>query len=64
MGVRVEMAEAIVEGRPQRATGEQAAHIVEVLAAATESLRRNEPVAVNSEFTQPAPMAWAPSVGT
>lgn len=59
-----EMAEAIVEGRPHRATGEQAAHIVEVLAAATESLRRNEPVAVNSEFAQPAPMAWATSVGT
>jgi hypothetical protein len=53
------MAEAITEGRPHRATGEQAAHIVEIICAAEESMRRNEPVSISSTFSPPAPMEWA-----
>ncbi len=55
----VDMAEAIAEGRPHRATGEQAAHVVDILQASVESVRIGEPVQVCSEFTPPAPMDWA-----
>jgi predicted dehydrogenase len=55
----LDMAEAITEGRPHRATGEQAAHIVEIICAAEESMRRNEPVSISSTFSPPAPMEWA-----
>jgi predicted dehydrogenase len=55
-----DMADAIAEGRPHRATGEQAAHIVDVLAATTESAARDgAPVDVTSSFPVPAPMPWA-----
>jgi predicted dehydrogenase len=53
-GVR-EMAQAMLEGRPHRATGEQAAHIVEVLGAVSESIRTGGPVDVRSSFPPPAP---------
>jgi predicted dehydrogenase len=55
----VEMAEAIAEGRPQRATGAQAAHVVEICCAISESLQSGRPVEITSSFTQPAPMEWA-----
>ncbi|HWQ15881.1 MAG TPA: Gfo/Idh/MocA family oxidoreductase [Roseiflexaceae bacterium] len=55
----VEMADAIAEGRPQRATGAQAAHVVEICEAISISMRKGEPVAVTSSFTPPAPMEWA-----
>lgn len=55
----VEMGEAIAAGRPQRATGAQAAHVVEIVSAIHESLAAGHPVAVRSTFTPPAPMAWA-----
>lgn len=57
-GVR-DMAHAIVEERPHRATGEQAAHVVEILEAITQSMRTNRPVFIESGFTQPQPMEWA-----
>jgi len=53
------MAQAIVEERPHRATGEQAAHVVEILEAITQSMRTNRPVFIESGFTQPQPMEWA-----
>ncbi len=55
----VDMAEAIAENRPHRATGEQAAHVVDVFAAVVESVRTERAVAVTSSFTPPAPMPWA-----
>lgn len=55
----VEMADAIAEGRPSRATGEQAAHVVEILSAIETSFREGRPVSVTSSFTPPAPMEWA-----
>jgi predicted dehydrogenase len=54
-----DMAESITDGRPHRATGEQAAHIVDVLAAAAESVASARPVDVTTSFTQPEPMPWA-----
>jgi predicted dehydrogenase len=54
-----DLADAIVEGRPHRATGEQAAHIVDVFLAAAESARTGRPVDVTSTFRAPAPMPWA-----
>ena len=54
-----EMSDAMREGRPQRATGAQAAQAVEVLCAITESFTQGRPVDVTSTFTPPAPMPWA-----
>ena len=54
-----EMAEAMLAGRPHRAQGAHAAHIVDILCAAQESMRLNQPVAVQSDISQPAPMEWA-----
>ena len=51
-GVR-EMAEAILEGRPHRATGQHAAHIVEILEAVTKSMELQRPVEITSDFTPP-----------
>lgn len=55
----VDLAEAIEEGRPHRASGEHAAHVVEVLEAARASAASGGAVAVGSEFTPPEPMEWA-----
>jgi predicted dehydrogenase len=55
----VEMAEALAEGRPQRATGAQAAHVVEILCAIDTSRQEHRPVSVTSGFPPPAPMEWA-----
>ena len=55
----VDMAQAIREGRPHRVTGEQAAHVVDILAAARESMRTSAPVEIASDFPSPALMEWA-----
>ena len=55
----VEMADAIAENRPQRATGAQAAHVVEICEAISTSFQTGRPVSVTSSFTQPTPMEWA-----
>jgi predicted dehydrogenase len=58
----VDMAHAIDENRPHRVTGEQAAHIVDILWAAGESIRTGGPIAIDSQFV-PAPlMEWADGV--
>jgi predicted dehydrogenase len=54
-----ELADALREGRPHRATGEHAAHVVEILGAAAKSMRSHGPVALTSSFAPPAPMDWA-----
>ena len=54
-----DMAEAISQNRPHRATGEQAAHVVEICCAAHQSIKRNKPVEIASTFVPPAPMEWA-----
>jgi predicted dehydrogenase len=54
----VEIAEAMAEGRPQRATGAQAAHVVEILCAIQKSYMEGRPVEVTSDFPPPWPMEW------
>lgn len=54
-----ELADAILHGRPHRASGEQAAHVVEVLDAIRESVRSRTVVEVGSDFPPPDPAEWA-----
>lgn len=55
----VELADAIAEGRPHRASAEHAAHVVEILDAVEASRLGGHPVEVRSRFEQPSPMPWA-----
>ena len=55
----IDLAEAIEEGRPHRASAEHAAHVVEVLNAVDESRERGGAVEIRSDFARPAPMEWA-----
>ncbi len=60
-----DLAEAIQEGRPHRATGEQAAHVVEILDAAAASMEvGGEPVDVTSSFVPPPLLPWAVATAT
>ena len=55
-----DLADAIAEDRPHRATGEQAAHLVDVLDAAAASMAADgAAVAVTTSFPAVAPMPWA-----
>jgi len=55
----LDMAEAMNEQRPQRITGAQAAHGVDILCAIQSSFKEQRPVTISSEFVPPAPMDWA-----
>ena len=55
----VDMAEAIKENRPQRITGAQAAHVVDIVCGIQTAFREDRRVEITSEFPQPAPMEWA-----
>ena len=55
----VELAEAIAEDRPHRASAEQAAHVVEVMEAVARSQAAGGPVEVRSGFEPPRPLDWA-----
>jgi predicted dehydrogenase len=54
-----DLARAIEKGRPHRMSGEQAAHLVEVMNAITSSAATGSPVEVRSSFPPPEPMEWA-----
>ncbi|MEZ4867294.1 MAG: Gfo/Idh/MocA family oxidoreductase [Caldilineaceae bacterium] len=54
-----DIADAIAAGVPQRGSGAQAAHVVEILCAITQSIDEGRPVEVHSTFTPPTPMDWA-----
>jgi predicted dehydrogenase len=54
-----ELADAIAEKRPQRATGEQGAHVVEILEAIAVSGTNGRPIQISSDFEPPAPFEWA-----
>lgn len=54
-----ELVRAMLENRPHRFSGEQAAHVTEVLTAAARSMAENRPVDVHSRFAPPQPMEWA-----
>lgn len=55
----VDLAHAIRDGRPHRASAEHAAHVVEALNAAERSAERGGAVTVASGFAPPEPMEWA-----
>ena len=48
-----DLSDAIVSGRPHRATGAQAAHIVEILDAVTTSIAEGRAVEITSSFAPP-----------
>ena len=55
-----EMAAAIAEGRPHRASGEQAAHVVDILQAVAESMADSgRAIEITSTFASPPLMPWA-----
>ena len=55
-----EMAGAIAEGRPHRASGEQAAHVVEIIEAAAASMADGGArIEISSSFAPPPLMPWA-----
>jgi predicted dehydrogenase len=55
-----DMAGAIRDGRAHRASAEQAAHIVDILEAASASMADDgRPVRIDSTFSPPALMPWA-----
>jgi len=54
-----DLARAISEGRPQRVTGEHAAHVVDILSGARQSMRERRRVEIDSAFDPPALMDWA-----
>jgi len=54
----LDMVHAIIEARPHRATGAQAAHVVDILEAITTSMREGRSAEITSSFSQPAPMEW------
>ncbi len=57
-----DLATGIATGRPHRASAEQAAHVVDILAAAAASLADDgHPVAVGSTFDRPPLMPWVGS---
>jgi hypothetical protein len=54
------MATAIVEGRPHRASAEQAAHVVDILEAAAASMSDGgRRIDISSTFARPPLMPWA-----
>jgi predicted dehydrogenase len=55
-----EMAQAMAEGRPHRASAEQAAHIVEILdSAARSAADEGRRIPISSTFSPPPLMPWA-----
>ncbi len=55
-----EMAAAIAEGRPHRASAEQAAHVVDILGAAAQSMADGgRAIAIGSTFEPPPLLPWA-----
>lgn len=61
MGV-AELAQAIREGRPERARGENAFHVLDIMVSTIESAERREPVEVRSDALVPdaLPVDWDP----
>ena len=55
----LDMAGAINGNQPQRITGTQAAHVVDILTGIQTSFTEGRPIEINSTFTPPAPMEWA-----
>lgn len=61
-----EMAQAVRAGRPERATGAQAFHVLDIMVSITESANRGESVTVESSFERApvVPVGWDPTVAS
>ena len=61
-----ELAQAIRAGRPERANGALACHVLDTMVSITESAERGESVAVESSFTKapPVPEHWDPKAAS
>ena len=61
-----ELAQAIRAGRPERATGAQAYHVLDIMVSIAESAERGETVTVESSFEKVpgVPEGWDPMVAT
>ncbi|NEM91422.1 Gfo/Idh/MocA family oxidoreductase [Galbitalea soli] len=61
-----ELAQAIRAGRPERASGEQAYHVVDIMVSTIEAAEAGHPVAVESTVTVAPPLdeGWDPRVAT
>lgn len=57
-----DLARAISEGRPQRVTGDHAAHVVDILSAVRRSMRDKRRIEIDSRFEPPRLMDWAADV--
>lgn len=57
-----DLAQAIIEGRPHRVTGDHAAHVVDILSAARRSMREHRRIEIDSTFEPPPLMDWAGEV--
>ena len=53
-----DLAEALLKNKPHRASGEHAAHIIEIMEAIDTSISTKQTVDVHSNFTQPEMMDW------
>ena len=53
-----DLAEAILKNKPHRASGEHAAHIIEIMEAIDTSIATKQTVDVHSNFIQPEMMDW------
>ena len=54
-----DLAEAILQNKPHRASGQHAAHIIEIMEAIDTSISTKQPVDIQSNFKQPEMMDWA-----
>ena len=54
-----DVADALAEDRPHRASGELAAHVVDICCSVAESAAEGRPVEVTTSFDPPEPMPWA-----
>ncbi|GAA3732149.1 Gfo/Idh/MocA family oxidoreductase [Leifsonia bigeumensis] len=62
----LELAQAIRAGRPERAPGEQAFHVLDIMVAIAESAQKGESVGIESSFerTPGVPAEWDPARAT
>lgn len=61
-----ELAQSIRAGRPERAAGEQAFHVLDIMVSIAESARLGQTVLIESSFVKapPVPEDWDPKVAT
>lgn len=61
-----ELAQSIRAGRPERAAGEQAFHVLDIMVSIAESARLGQTVQIKSSFVKapPVPEDWDPKVAT